>query len=222
MEAIYRLIPIALAVAISSIPITIAIFILLSPHRTRSAVAFLAGWVAGIALLVTACALFVHGVAAPQFGAGSDTVVGVVEIVVGFALIVLAAVTWWRSRAHTAAASAPKWVTASKRLGPWSSLGVGFLLNFRPKGILLAIAAGVTVHADAATLPVAVVAVVVYTVVGASTVAAPIVAMLTVPSVVEPRLVRINAWMVRHGGALARVILAVVGVAIVGMGIARL
>lgn len=222
MEAIVRLIPIALAVAISSVPITTTIFILLSPRRTRSGIGFLIGWVAGIALLVSACALFAHGLSTPRSWSEPDVAVGVIEIVVGAALLVLELVNGLRARRSTAAPTAPKWVTASAKLGPWSALGFGFLLNLRPKGILLAIAAGVTVHADAQTVPVAIVGIVIYTVIGASTVAAPIVAMLTVPAVVEPRLLRIDDWMTRRGAMLTRVILAVVGVVIIVTGITRL
>lgn len=220
MEVIVRLLPIALAVAISSVPITTTIFILLSPNRTRSGVAFLIGWTTGIALMITLFTLFARAVPTPRSTREPDVAVGVIEIVAGAALIVLEIIGLIRSRGRTP--EAPKWVTAAAKLGPWSSLGLGLIMNVRPKGIFLAVAAGVTVHADAASVPVAVVAIVIYTVVGASTVATPIIAMLAVPAVFEPRLLRINAWMIRRGSTLTRVIIAILGAVIIGMGIARL
>ena len=45
LDAIGHVLPIALAVAISSVPIMATILILLSPKRGRSALPFLIGWV---------------------------------------------------------------------------------------------------------------------------------------------------------------------------------
>ena len=50
LQAIGHILPIALAVAISSVPIMATILILLSPKRAQSAIPFLIGWVLGIAV----------------------------------------------------------------------------------------------------------------------------------------------------------------------------
>ena len=47
LSAFGTLLPIALAVAVSSVPITLTILILLSPKRNQVAIPFLIGWVVG-------------------------------------------------------------------------------------------------------------------------------------------------------------------------------
>ena len=51
-QAVGALLPIAVALAVSSVPIIVMIMILLSPRRNASALPFLLGWVIGIALVV--------------------------------------------------------------------------------------------------------------------------------------------------------------------------
>jgi hypothetical protein len=214
-------IPIAIAVAISSVPIMTTIFILLSPNRARSGVPFLIGWVAGIVLVVSACVLLAQAVPTPRSSRAPNTVVGILEIIVGVGLVALAVLAWLRARRSTTS-STPGWLSSSGKLGPWSSLGVGLILNVRPKGLLLAIAGGLTVRADAGSLPVAVVAVVIYTLIASSTVALPIVGTLAAPKRMEPRLIATNEWMLRNGASVTSLIVVVIGLVIVGMGIARL
>ena len=221
MSAILFVVPIAVAAAVSSVPIMTTLFILMSPHRSRAAVPFLIGWVVGIFLVVSACALLAQAVPTPRSPRRPDTVIGVLEILLGVILIVVGIVSWRRGKSGGSTMT-PSWLSSAGNLGPWSAAGLGLVLNIRPKGLLLAIAAGLTVRADADTLPVAILAIVTYTVIAASTVAIPIIATLASPTRTEPRLVAANDWMLRNGATLTSAIIAIIGLVIVGMGIARL
>jgi hypothetical protein len=221
VQAIGHVLPIGIAVAFSLIPIMITMLILLSPNRSRSAVPFLAGWVAGIVIVVSLCALLARAVPASHSTRHPDTVLGVIEIIVGAAVVLVALLSWrWLQRRPTR--SSPKWLDSARSMGPWSALGMGFVLNVRPKGILLAIAAGLTVRADSGSVPEAVVAIAVYTVIAASTVAVPVIVALAAPGRMEPKLVAFQEWLRRNGRTLTSVVVIVIGVVIVGMGIERL
>lgn len=222
MQAIGLVIPIAIAVAISSVPIMTTLFILMSPNRSRAAVPFLVGWVVGIFLVVSFCALLAQAVPTPRSPRRPDTVIGVLEILVGATLIVIGIVSWRRQRHGGSTALTPSWLSSAGNLGPWAAAGLGLVLNVRPKGLLLAIAAGLTVRADADTLSTAVLAILIYTVIAASTVAVPIIATMVSPARMEPRLIAAHDWMQRNGAALTSAIIGVIGLVIVGMGIARL
>jgi hypothetical protein len=221
VQAIILMIPIAIAVAISSVPIMAMLFILMSPNRSRTALPFLVGWVAGIFVVVSVCALLAQAVPTPRSPRRPDTVIGVLEIVVGATLIVLGFVSWRRER-KGGHASTPSWLSSAGKLGPWSSAGLGLVLNVRPKGLLLAIAAGLTVRADAGTLSEAVLAILVYTVIAASTVAVPVLATIISPTRMEPRLIAADDWMRRNGSILTSLIVGLIGLLIVVMGIVRL
>lgn len=221
MQTLGHLLPLAIAFAVSSVPITAAIFILLSPNRSRSAVPFLVGWVSGAFVVVSACTLLAHVISTPRLPRRPETAIGTLEIVVGAALILLAVVTWIRAR-RASDPKAPAWLGALKRFGPWSALGVALLLNFRPKALLLAVAAGLAIRADTQTTPAALIAISVYTAIGVSTVALPIIATLVSPTKMEPRLVNAREWLLRNGSTVTSVILILVGVVVISIGIGRM
>jgi threonine/homoserine/homoserine lactone efflux protein len=221
VQAIGHILPFAVAVALSSVPIMATIFILLSPNRSRSALPFLIGWVIGIFVVVALSSLLAQAVPTARLPRRPDTVIGAIEIVVGVLLAGLALLTLWHARRQTTH-EVPKWLRTSGELGPWQSLGLAFILNLRPKALLLAIAAGLTIRADATSLTDAFIAIGIYTVIAASTVAVPIIATLAAPARMEPRLVSMREWLINNGEALGAIIGIVIGVVIVGMGLGRL
>lgn len=221
MLSILHLLPLALALALSSVPIMAALFILLSPNRSRSAVPFLTGWVAGMLVVVTLCTLGAQFVPASRLPRRPDEVVGQLEIAVGIALILVGIWSFWRARRREVK-TVPAWLRSTETLGPFASFGLAFILNFRPKAILLAVAAGLSLRADTDTIAEAAVAIALYTIVGASTVAIPIIATQRDPDRMVPQLVTAREWIGRNGDAITAVIIAVVGLVVIGMGLERL
>jgi hypothetical protein len=221
LEAIGHILPISVAVALSSVPITAMLVILLSKNRNRSAVPFLIGWVVGLALVVSLFTLF--GRALPGRTPGDlQAVVGRGEILVGIALIAVAMVSWRRAVRAPRVSDAPRWVAAVGSLGPWSCLGVALILNVRPKALLLSAAAGLSVHGDHLDPASTVIVIGIYTLISASTVAGPIIATLIAPDRMEPTLVRAEAFISKYGPIATALIMLMIGVVIVGDGLTRL
>jgi len=220
-QAIGQLLPLALAVAISSVPIMATILILLSPRRRQSSVPFLVGWILGIATVVSICTAFAQLIPAARSPRRPETVIGVAEMLVGAALIVLAIIAWRRARRNPSTAM-PTWLSAVGSFGPWASFGVAFALNVRPKGLLLAIAAGLSLRANDLSLAESAVAIAIYTLVGCSTVAVPIIVTLSAPERMEPRLLSAKEWIARNNGAITALIVLMIGVVIIGTGLGRL
>ena len=220
MEAIGHIIPIAVAVAISSVPIMATILILLSPNRGRSALPFLIGWIAGILIVVTLFTLVAQVVPTARAPRQPDVEIAALETLVGIAMVVLSVFSFRRSR-NNPVPVVPDPLEAHRSLGPWEAFGLAFVLNLRPKALLLAIAAGLSIRADSTSLTDALVSIAIYTVIGASTVAVPIIATLADPKRMEPKLIDAREWLTRNGGLLTSLILFFIGVVIIGMGIAR-
>src|SRR5688572_14727251 len=105
-----EVLPLAVGIAISPIPIIAAILMLLSPKAKGTSLGFLIGWLVGI---ITAIVIFtLLSSVLPQTDDGPTTVVGVIKIVLG-ALLLLLAVKQWRSRpAKGETAALPKWMAA--------------------------------------------------------------------------------------------------------------
>ncbi|KRC61931.1 hypothetical protein ASE14_14225 [Agromyces sp. Root81] len=209
-----------MAVAISSVPIMATIVILLSPKRGSSA-PFLIGWVIGMALLVFICIVSAQAVPTPRSARQPAVAVAVAEMLVGAGLIVIAIVSFRRARRNPVDAM-PAWLDKLESIGPWSAFGIGVALNIRPKELLLAIAAGLAVRGAGLSVSESLIAILVYTVIGASTVAVPVIATLVDAKGMEPKLLKMKEWLTRNNRVVTSVILLLVGVFIIGSGIARL
>ena len=221
LQAIGHILPIALAVAISSVPIMATIVILLSPRAAQTALPFLIGWVLGMAATVTVFTLFAQAIPSPRSDRRPDTVIATIEITVGVALVVLALLDWRRARRHPSD-SMPKWLGSVDKLGPWSAFGIAFALNARPKGLLLAIAAGLAIRAPDLSVGQSATVILIYTIIGASTVAVPVIFALVDPKGMQPRLLEMKDWITRNQGTVTALIVLLIGVFIIGMGLADL
>ncbi|MCI2959076.1 GAP family protein [Agromyces atrinae] len=219
LAAFGHVLPLAVAMAFSSVPIMAAILILLSPDRRRAAIPFLAGFVLGLVLVVSVCALVAQSIPEPP-ARHPDVVVAVAEIVVGAALVLVGVLAWRRSR-RSGPSAEPAWMQKIGSLGPIAAFGVAFVLGLRPKALLLAIAVGLAVRGAGLTIEESAVVIVAYSVVAASSVAVPIIVTLASPRRMEPRLVRARAWISGNSGVVTALIALLIGVVIVGAGLAR-
>lgn len=219
-QALGGLLPIAVAVAVSSVPITVTILILLSPNRNRAALPFLVGWVTGVAAVIILGALFASALPTPP-RRGADTVTAVLEMMVGAALIVLGVINLRRG-AQSKDAGVPHWLSRVDSFGALVAFAVAVLLDFRPKGLLLGIAAGLALHAASVKAGEAAVLVAIYTVIATSTVVVPIVASFLAPRRVEPKLLAARDWMTHNGRLLTSLMMFLIGVVILGYGITQL
>jgi hypothetical protein len=220
LSALGHLLPIAVGAALSTVPITATIFILLSPKRNSSAVPFLLGWVLGMLGVLLAGAfgasfLPLAPTRAPQVA------IGAAEVVVGTGVVVVAIVAWRRALG-SATGQGHRWMQRVSSLAPLPAFGTGFALNLRPKGLLLGAAAGIAVAAESLPVGNGVLLVVVYLAIATSTVVTPIVATLANPVGMEPRLEAARTWFSRNARSITAVVMILIGVVIIGSGLTRL
>ena len=201
-QAVGHLLPIAVAVAVSSVPIMVMIMILLSPKRKLAALAFMCGWVIGIALVIFLCALEPTRALPPATRRTQDTLAGVLQIIIGAALICASVMTLLR-RSRSQTASLPNWVHSVGWFGPLPSFAVAVALNFRPKGLVLGAAAGLVLRDASLRSSEIAVAIAIYTGLAASTIVVPVIATVIAPNRVEPQLVTAQAWFSKNGAVLA-------------------
>ena len=219
-EALGGLLPIAVAVAISSVPITVTVLILLSPNRNRAAVPFLVGWVTGVVAVIVLSALGASALPEPP-RRGPDIVTAVLQILIGTALVVLGVVSLRRS-SRTEHTGLPRWLSAVDSFGALAAFGVAVLLDLRPKGLLLGIAAGLALNTASLRAGEDAVLIVTYTVIATSTVVIPIMASLIAPRWMEPRLIAARDWLAHNGRVLTSSMMFMIGVVILGTGLTKL
>ena len=140
-QALFQVVPLALAAALSSVPISATIFILLSEGRTRSGLAFLAGTVIGTFVAITLVTAV--GQALPGRPRPHAALLGRLEIVLGIAMVLLGVFTLVRRSASSGRGA--RWMDGLGSLGMVPVFGIGLALNLRPKAILLVAAAGLAI-----------------------------------------------------------------------------
>lgn len=217
--AIGEVLPLAVGIAISPIPIIAAILMLLSPRARVVGVGFVLGWVVGIVAVVTVFTLV--GSALPATDADpAHPVEGVIQIVLGV-LLLLVAVRQWRGRPRAGVTpKLPKWMTAIDKITFPLSVGLGFLLSaLNPKNLLMGAGAGVDIGGADLEVAAIVVVIAVFTVIAASTVLVPVVAFLVAADRLRAPLDGLRALLEKENAVIMAVLLVVIGVVLIGKGI---
>lgn len=214
-----EMLPQAVTIAISPIPIIAAILMLLSPRARSVATAFLLGWVVGIGVAVIVVTLLSSAIPATDPDA-SKPVAGVVKIILGVLLLLLA-VRQWRGRpAHGTTPAPPKWMTAIDTITPAKAAGLAFLLAaINPKNLMMAVAAGVTVGTSGADRGAVVWSLIVFVVIAALSIAIPVIGYLIAGERVAGALGSLRDWLTQNNATIMAVLLLVIGVTTIGKGI---
>jgi threonine/homoserine/homoserine lactone efflux protein len=214
-----ELLPLAVGIAISPVPIIAVILMLLSRKATATSTGFLLGWVAGV-VVVTLIVLALVGQAGGTRGGEPSTLSSVLRLVAGALLLVLAFRQWQGRPKHGEEGTMPKWMDAVETFTFGKALGLGFVLSgINPKNLLLCVGAGTAI--GAAHLPAGQVvgAMVVFTVLASSTVGVPVLGYLAARERMATPLDRLHDWLVQNNAAVMAVLLLVLGTALIGKGI---
>ncbi len=210
-----ELIPLGLVIALSPLSIIPGILVLHTPRPRPTSLAFLAGWVLGIAVITGA---FVGGSDVSNDGLDTKpTWSPYVRIVLGAALILFGVYRWiGRHRsAHN-----PKWMTAMSSMGPGRAFLTAIVLTVANlKVFAMCAAAGVAIGTAALGRVGAWQAVLIFTALSASSVAIPILGYLFAGEQLDEPLERLKVWMERNHGALVAGILVFIGAALLYKGI---
>ena len=211
------ILPLALCVAISPIPIIAAILMLFSPRAAGTGSGFLVGWVLGIIAVTSVFTAVSDSLTA---GGEPSATSSWIKIVLGVLLLLLGARNW---RGRNAERATPKWMSTIDSFTPVKAFGLGFLLSaINPKNLLMGIAAGVAIGGAGISLGQEVVAIAVFTVIAASTVAVPVIAYLFAADRMRAPLDRLRVWLQDNNAVVMAVLLAVIGVVLIGKGIGGL
>ncbi|BCJ36957.1 membrane protein [Actinocatenispora thailandica] len=219
-QVIGDILPLALTVAISPIPIVAVILSLLAPQAGGTSLGFLLGWLAGIVVVGAVVVAIASAIGLSTHGSGS-TAGAIVKLVLG-AGVVLLAVRQWRSRPrHGVEPKAPKWMAAIDTMTLPKAAGLAFLLSgVNPKNLAMILAAGVSIGSAGLPLGQVVVVLAIFTAIAGCTVALPVIAYAVAREKARGILDELRTWLVAHNAAVMAAVLGLIGVALIGKGIA--
>jgi threonine/homoserine/homoserine lactone efflux protein len=210
-----ELIPLALVVALSPLSIIPAVLVLHSPRPRPTGLAFLVGWVVGLAVLTQ---IFVE--VSSRLGGGLDkppSWASWVRIVAGGALIVFGVYKWLT---RTRSEHSPKWMNGFAKITPArAAVTAVVLVVVNPKVLFMCAAAGLAIGTEGLGRSGATLGLVYYVAIAASTVALPILAYAVSGDRLDQPLVRLRDWMEAQHATLVAAILVVLGLLVLYKGI---
>ena len=215
-----EILPLAVGIAISPIPIIAVILMLLSPRAKGTSVGFMIGWLAGIVVAIVVFTLLSSVI--PQDSDGGSSAGGVIKIIFGVLLLFLAFRQWRGRPAKGKQATMPKWMSAIDSMTVAKALGLGFLLAaVNPKNLLMAASAGLIIGGAGLVFGQGLaLVIIIFVLLAACTVLIPVIGYLIASARLSGPLDRLRGWLVENNSTIMAVLLLVIGVAVIGKGIA--
>ena len=140
-KGISEVLPFAIGVAISPLPIIAVILMLFSRRADVNGPVFLLGWVLTLAVVGTVVYLIAQGTNPSTSSSSSDTI-SWGKIVLGVLLLLLAVRNWRNRPKPGTEAEMPKWMASVDALTPPKAFGLAVLLaGVNPKNLTLTVAA---------------------------------------------------------------------------------
>ena len=222
-EAIGQVLSLGVGVAVSPIPIIAVVLMLATPRARSNGPAFVLGWVVGLTIVGTVVLLVSGGADASSDGEPAAWV-SVLELVLGL-LLLLYAVRGWRGRPRRGdhEAALPTWMQTIDAFSAPKALAMGVLLSgVNPKNLILTVAAAAAIAQTGIDTGKQAIALAVFILIGTVSVAAPVVVYFALGTRSREILDGMKAWMAANNAAIMAVLMLVIGIKLLGDGIAGL
>lgn len=210
MSSLTPLLPLAVGMAISPLPIVAVVAILLSARGRTAAPVYTAAFFMVTLAAIAVGALTAAGASSASSGAGGRLVVLVLGalLTVGFSVM---AVVSWRGRPRPGATPTPPgWLAAMDAITPVRAAGIGVLMAAtNSKNLPLELKGGALIGAAHLALPLAIVLCVGLAVAGSLTLIVPTALGATGSPRIVSALDRLKSEMIEHNAVIMTVLFAV-------------
>jgi threonine/homoserine/homoserine lactone efflux protein len=216
------ILPLAIGVALSPIPIIAVILMLFSKNARSTSLGFLIGWFLGVAVVTTAI-VFLADPAQQATGGEASPLSAVVHIALGLLLLFLAYRNWQKRPEPGAEVAMPEWMSSIDTMTGGKALGLGALLSgVNPKNLAMTLGAGVAIAAEELVAAQTIVALIVFIVVACISVAAPVIVYFVMGDKAEPMLNSWKAWLTHNNSTVMMLLCLVFGVVVLSKGLGDL
>ncbi|MGN6482905.1 MAG: GAP family protein [Thermomicrobiales bacterium] len=216
------MLPFAFGVALSPMPIVAIVLMLITPQAKTNGLAFLGGWIAGIAI----AGAIVLAVAHPSDTGDTDdpaTWVSWLKLVLAV-LLVLVAIKEWKARpAPGEDVAMPKWMGMLNGITAVKAAGLAVVLSaLNPKNLVFIIGGATAIALTGVSGGEQAVSWAVFTVIASIGVAAPVVIYFALGDKANAKLNGLKDWMARNNTAMMGVLCLIIGVKLLGDAISGL
>jgi threonine/homoserine/homoserine lactone efflux protein len=213
-----EILPIAIGVAISPIPIIAVVLLLSTPKGRGNALSFLLGWLVGLGLVGVVVLLVADPAGASEDG-GPATWVGWLLLALGLLVVAIGIRSWQGRPRGDEEPPMPKWMAAIDRFTPGKSLGIGLLLSaLNPKNLMLTVAAAAAIAAAGLSSTDSYIVLAVFVVIGTLGVAIPIGIYFLGGDKATETLAGMRHWLAINNATIMAVLMVVIGAKLIGNG----
>jgi threonine/homoserine/homoserine lactone efflux protein len=220
--AIGDILPLAIGVAISPIPIIAIILMLFSTRAKSNGSAFVLGWMLGMAV-VGGIVLAIGTTANLSSGRESQTISSILRLALGLLLIAVAVRNWQKRPKPGEEPQLPKWMAGLDTFTPAKALGLGGLLSgLNPKNLAFVLSASLVIGQAGLSTGQTILVFAIFVVIASLTVAGPALFYLVGGSKAAKTLQSMKVWLAANNATVMAVLCLVLGVVVLGKGISGL
>ncbi len=213
-DAIGDLLPSAIAVALSPIPIIAVVLVLGSRHAPTAGPAFALGWIAGLAAVSALVVLVLSGSADAD---GDDPGVAWLQLAIGAMFLVLAGKQWTKRPKPGEAPEMPDWMaTVDSATAPRAAVLGLALSGANPKNVALTLATAASIAEAGLDSADEAIAISVFVAVGSATVGGAVLAYLLLGDRAARGLAAVRRFMSDNNAVIMMVVLLLLGAKFVG------
>lgn len=221
-QTIADVVPIAIGIAISPLPVVAVILVLFSERATAASIAFVAGWF-GALVAVPVIGITVFSSTTFRAGSSAETGSGWVLVALGTVMVATGTVLVARSMHETEAPKTPAWMNRIEHAGPTTVFGAAVVLAVaNPKNLPLLIAGTAQILQSDLPGGDAYIVAGVFALIASLTVVAPVAVFLTMRTRVRPLLEVTKVWLIDNNQVIMAVLVLVLGFVVAMKGVTRL
>jgi hypothetical protein len=219
MNLIGDILPLAIGVVISPVAIIAVILMLLSRRAKSNSLAFVLGWIVGLAA-VGGLTLLLAETQDLSPGSAPSVATSVILFVLGMLLLFLAHRQWTKRPKPGQQPTMPKWLNFVDAVTPIRAAGFALLLSaVKPKNLLLTLAAALSIAQSDLGSTLSIIALIVFVIIASTSVAAPVMLFFILGQNAAKTLDGWNAWLTTNNATVMFVLLVVFGVVLIGKSI---
>jgi threonine/homoserine/homoserine lactone efflux protein len=220
-DAIGKMLPAIMAIALTPIQIVAVVVVLGGPQGRAGGFAFLTGWLVALGALVTVAILLVDKLG--ESGRTPTPLLHWLQLAAGLLLLVMAIRLWRKRKMNDEEPATPKWLTSLGEARPVRAFVAGAsTAAANPKIIALVLSSLTSIaYLALSAWQIAAVAIL-FVLLGSTPLITLVVAHATGGLATASRIRDLKGFMLRHNDVILTVVLAMLGVSVLGNGISGL
>jgi len=216
------ILPQAIGVAISPVPIIAVILMLFSKRARSNGLAFLVGWVLALTI-VGFVVLLLANAGKISTGGTPSTISYIIKLLIGLLFWFLAYRNWQKRPKEGEAPEMPAWMAAIDSFTAGKALGISAILaGVNPKNLGLTVAAALTIAQGGLESRQSTVAMVIFILIASISVATPVLYYLVAGEAAAKTLEGWKAWLQANNTTVMFILFLILGAKLIGGGLGGL